>query len=381
MALKKIKTALLAGATVASLVAIGISASSVAAGGATSVNWAKVTHLTKSGPTSMAALVKAAKKGGKLNVVALPANWANYGNIIKGFEKKYHIKINSENPEGSSAEEIQAIQADKGRSTDPDVIDVGTSYAVTAKASHLLTPYKVQTWSEIPAGLKQAAGYWYGDYGGYVAIGCDTKIVTTCPTSFKDLSNPIYKNEVAINNDPTSASAAFYAVWAASMANGGSFGNVQPGIDFFANLNKIGNFVPGGTAASAAAGTTPILIWWDYLQNGVATSVPGWKSVIPTDGTIAAYYTQAITKDAPDPAAARLWEEFLYSSLGQNLFLQGYARPIELAAMTSNKSVNPNFLAKLPAAPKGALTLPTIAQVTTATSTVDANWAAAISGS
>jgi hypothetical protein len=49
--------------------------------------------------------------------------------------------------------------------------------------------------------------------------------------------------------------------------------------------------------------------------------------------------------------------------------------------MTANKTVNPNFLAKLPAAPKGALTLPTIAQVTTATSTVDANWAAAISGS
>jgi len=95
--------------------------------------------------------------------------------------------------------------------------------------------------------------------------------------------------------------------------------------------------VPGGTAATAAAGTTPILIWWDYLQNGVASSVPGWKSVIPSDGTIAAYYTQAITKDAPDPAAARLWEEFLYSSLGQNLFLQGYARPIELPGMIANR--------------------------------------------
>ncbi len=103
--------------------------------------------------------------------------------------------------------------------------------------------------------------------------------------------------------------------------------------------------------------------------------------MIPTDGTIAAYYTQAITKDAPDPAAARLWEEFLYSSLGQNLFLQGYARPIELPGMIANKTVNQGFLAKLPAAPKGALTFPTPAQVTTAGSTVDANWPGAISGS
>src|ERR1019366_2023541 len=95
MALKKIKTALLAGATVTSLVAIGISASSVAASGASSVNWSKVTHLTASGPHSMTALVAAAKAEGKLNVVALPNNWANYGNILKGFKAKYGITINS----------------------------------------------------------------------------------------------------------------------------------------------------------------------------------------------------------------------------------------------------------------------------------------------
>ena len=147
MALRKLRTVLLAGATVAGLAAVGVSASSMAAGGASSVNWAKVTHVTKTGPTSFANLVKAAKKEGKLNVVALPNNWANYGNILKGFQRKYGIKINSENPEGSSAEEIQAIQSDKGRATDPDVIDVGNSYAVTAQSEGLLTPYKVQTWS------------------------------------------------------------------------------------------------------------------------------------------------------------------------------------------------------------------------------------------
>jgi len=372
----KVKVAMAAG--LLSTVIAGVSMTSGAGAATKKVNWATVTSAQAGG--GMTALVKAAKKEGHVNVITIPlAGWANYGLIMKDFTKKYGIKINDANPNGSSAQEITAIQQDKGRADAPDVVDVGTTYATGNLA--LWAPYKVANWSQIPASAKDAKGRWFDDYGGYVAIGCDTKIVTTCPTSFKDLSNPIYKNEVAINNDPTSASAAFYAVWAASIANGGSFSNVQPGIDFFANLNKIGNFVPGGTAATAAAGTTPILIWWDYLQNGVATSVPGWKSVIPTDGTIAAYYTQAITKDSPDPAAARLWEEFLYSSLGQNLFLQGYARPIELAAMTSNKTVNPGFLAKLPAAPKGALTLPTIAQVTTATSTVDANWAAAISGS
>jgi len=195
----------------------------------------------------MSALVKAAKKEGSINVITIPlAGWANYGLIMKDFTKKYGIKINDENPNGSSAEEITAIQQDKGRASAPDVVDVGTSYATQNMG--LWAPYKVQTWSLIPSASKDPNGRWFDDYGGYVAIGCDTKIVTTCPTSFAALKNPIYKNQVAINNDPTSASAAFYAVYAAALANGGSFSNIQPGIDFFANLNKIGNFVPGGSA-------------------------------------------------------------------------------------------------------------------------------------
>ena len=153
MVLKKVKVALLA-----STVAIGVSATSVVAGGATNVNWAKVTHLTTSGPTSLADLVKAAKKEGKLNVVALPNNWANYGNILKGFSKKYGIKINSDEPRGFERRGDSGTQSDKGRASDPDVIDVGNSYAVTAQSEHLLAPYKVQTWSEIPYGAQETQG-------------------------------------------------------------------------------------------------------------------------------------------------------------------------------------------------------------------------------
>jgi putative spermidine/putrescine transport system substrate-binding protein len=374
---KKMKVAVAAG--LVSTMLTGVALVSGGANAATKkVNWATVTSAKAAG--GMTALVKAAKKEGHVNVITIPlAGWANYGLIMKDFTKKYGIHINDANPNGSSAQEITAIQQDRGRADAPDVVDVGTSYATENMG--LWAPYKVATWSLIPSASKDPNGRWFDDYGGYVAIGCDTKIVTTCPTSFAQLTNSAYKNEVAINNDPTSASAAFYAVWAASIANGGSYSSIQQGIDFFANLNKIGNFVPGGTAATAAAGTTPILIWWDYLQNGIAATVPGWKSVIPSDGTIAAYYTQAITKDAPDPAAARLWEEYLYSTLGQNLFLQGYARPIELPGMIANHTVNQGFLAKLPAAPKGTLTFPTMTQVNTAKSTIASNWASAISGS
>ncbi len=45
---------------------------------------------------------------------------------------------------------------------------------------------------------------------------------------------------IGINNSPTEAGAAFAAVFAAALANGGSFNNIQPGIDYFAKLNKRG---------------------------------------------------------------------------------------------------------------------------------------------
>jgi putative spermidine/putrescine transport system substrate-binding protein len=342
------------------------------------VNWATVTHLTASGPDSMANLVKAAEKEGTLNVITLPSNWANYGAIMSDFTAKYHIKINDAIPEGSSGQEIQAVQTEKGQSRAPDVVDVGTAFAVEGATDHLWAPYEVQSWSNIPANAKDANGDWYADYGGYVAIGYDPSKVKVAPTSFASLTNPAYKNMIALNNSPTTAGAAFAAVYAAALANGGSFSNIQPGINYFAHLKAIGNFVPTaiGGPSTVENGTTPILIWWDYLlASEVTPVVKGFKIVIPSDSSFASYYDQAISATAPDPAAARLWEEYLYSTTGQNLWLEGFARPIELPTLVANGTVNKTAYAALPPAPSGALTFPTQAQDAAAEALITANWA------
>jgi putative spermidine/putrescine transport system substrate-binding protein len=377
---KKLGTLLVAGVTVASLSVVSIAANA----GASSTNWAKVTHLSKSGPTSMTALIAAAKKEGKLNVIALPNNWANYGQIITSFAKKYHIKVNSINPQGSSGQEVTALQVDKGRANAPDVIDVGTNYAVTAQTDGLLAPYKVTTWSEIPNGLKQSAGYWFDDYGGFVAIGCNSAAVTTCPTSFAQMATLATKGTkytIGLNNSPTTAAAALAGVLAAAVATGGSLDNVAPGVTYFANLNKAGTFFPGTASASTVENnSTNIVIWWDYLQASNLSNVLGsWKVNIPSDAAVGEFYSQGIAKAAPNPAAARLWEEYLYSPAGQNLWLKGLARPVELAYMQAHGTANKAWVAKLPGVPKGTtLQYPSITQLTNAATYVDANWAAMV---
>ncbi|HWE66097.1 MAG TPA: ABC transporter substrate-binding protein [Acidimicrobiales bacterium] len=369
--------------TGAAALTIGVTLSGIlppAGGAGAATSPAKATSAAALG--GMSGLVKAAKKEGKLNVITLPADWANYGNIIKDFTKKYGIKITSENPDGSSQDEINAVNQLKGQSRAPDVLDMGTAFAITAAKDGLLAPYKVASWSSIPSTAKASNADWWDDYGGYVAIGYNPKVVTTPPTSFKDLLKPIYKNQVAINGNPTQASAAFSAVYAAALANGGSLNNIQPGIDFFQKLSQAGNFVPVQAGASTVeSGQTPIVIWWDYLQaSEIAAQVPGWKIVIPTDGHYAAYYSQAISATAPHPAAARLWEEYLYSVTGQNLWLQGAARPIELATLVKNKTVDQKAYAALPPAPKGNVTFPSEAQMTAAQTLVTQNWASATGG-
>jgi putative spermidine/putrescine transport system substrate-binding protein len=330
----------------------------------------------------MAGLVKAAKKEGTLNVIALPADWANYGTIIDHFEKKYGIAVNSENPDGSSAQEIATVSAEKGQSRAPDVLDLGTPFAIAAAADGLLAPYKVETWSEIPSSAKDPNGAWYDDYGGYVSIGYDSKVVKVAPTSFKSLLKPIYKDQVALNGNPTLSGAAFAAVYAAALANGGSFRNIRPGVAYFHRLAGEGNFVPvTGSEATVESGQTPVLISWDYLEESeVARQFPGWKVVIPSDGHYAGYYSQAVSATAPDPAAARLWEEYLYSTTGQNLWLQGSARPIELAGLLKDGTVDEKAYAMLPAGPKGPITFPTVAQTAAAENLVAQSWASAIGG-
>jgi len=365
------------------LLTVGCSSSNSSSGSTSGntgsgTNWATASSISAGG--GMNALVAAAKKEGTLNVITLPSNWANYGTIMKDFTAKYGIKINDANPDGSSQDELNAVNQLKGQDRAPDVLDMGTAFAVKGAQQGILAPYKVATWGNIPDDAKASDGTWFADYGGYVAIGYNADKVKTPPTSFADLLKPEYKNEVAINGNPTQASAAFSAVFASALANGGSLDNITPGVSFFKKLHSVGNFVPvTASAATMESGQTPIIVWWDYLlASEIGPSVKGLKIVIPSDASYAAYYDQAISKSAPHPAAARLWEEYLYSTTGQNLWLQGEARPIELSTLVKDGTVDQAAYKALPPAPSGNVIFPTQAQQAAAENIVAQQWSSVI---
>src|SRR6476619_6729774 len=219
-------------------------------------------HGSKAG---LAALVKAAKKEGKLNTIALPPDWANYGELMSTFQKKYGIKITNDNPNGSSAEVNQAIRSLKGDSRAPDVVDVGVSFAIAGANEGLYAKYFNSNYKTIPRALKDTRGYWMGDYWGAVSIGYNKSLVSNPPKTWKDLAKPEYKGKVAMNGSPLSSGSAIAGVFAATLGAGGTLSDVGPGIDFFAALKKSGNFIPVQTTPqTVASGQTPISIDWDY---------------------------------------------------------------------------------------------------------------------
>ncbi|MFF3518695.1 ABC transporter substrate-binding protein [Streptomyces sp. NPDC002573] len=331
----------------------------------------------------MPALIAAAKREGTLRTIALPGDWANYGALINGFERKYGIKVTDENPFGHSEDEIDALRKRRNRPT-PDVIDVGDTFARKAAAQNLLAPYKVAAYGSIPGNQKDSKARWYNNYGGYISIGCDANRVKPCPATFADLLKPAYKGKVALEGDPPRSATAFAGVYAAALANNGSFENVQPGLDFFAELAKSGNFNPlHSNSATVEDGRTPISINWDYINLHYADQLRdkgvNWQVAIPFDGSFAQYFALAINKNAPHPAAARLWQEYLFSPEGQNLRLRAYARPVLMEAMGQDSTLDNAAAARLPTV-EGTPQFPTDAQLEKARKTISQGWAKTVSG-
>ena len=385
---------------VVAAIAVAILPATVATTSSAATDYSKCIVLKSCG--GMDALVKAAQKEGKLNVITLPRDWANYGEAMDLFTKAFGIKITDDNPDGSSAYEIQTVKSAPASKV-PDAVDVGITYG--ADNANLFAKYKVATWADIPAQYKDASGSWYGDYNGQIALAYDASI-SKAPKSFADLKDPAFKGMVAIGGDPTGAQEALMSVFAANLASGGTTANVQSGIDYFKGLKTSGNFVPVlANGQNLAAGAYKVSFSWDFNGPGAIASAAKIgktiKYVIPSDAVIKGTpYIMAIPFNAPHPAAARLWTEFLFSQNkgkssmtvgstkgmsgskifssimgGQNIWISGAAHPTTEPAMRAKGlAINPPAGFETPAGAK--LVTPTPDEQTAAKALLKDQWPA-----
>ena len=314
-----------------------------------------VTTTVATGSDPLAALYEECQaEGAKVNLIALPDEWANYKGILASFGEKYpDVEYPVANPDASSKEEMEAVQTLAGQDDMPDNVDVSPAVAQEMVDAGLFEPYVLTSDAEIPAGLKDAESNWTAAYYGIMAITTNTKIVPVAPTSFADLAKPEYKGLVALNGDPRESGAAFAAVMAASLANGGSADDIMPGIQFFADLKASGNL--GGTDVTketVLSGETPIGIDWSYNVPGLAAELDAagitYETHFPSDGIYGGFYGQGIIKDSPHQACSKLWMEHIFSNEGALGYLEGGAVPARIEALTAAGLVTEEVKANLP---------------------------------
>jgi putative spermidine/putrescine transport system substrate-binding protein len=331
---------------------------------------------------AMDELIAAAKAEGSLTTIALPHDWLNYGPMLDNFKKKYGLEVNELDPNAGSGDELEAIRANKDNKGPqaPDVIDVGFAFGPSSKEEGLLQPYKVSTWASIPQEVKDPEGYWYGDYYGALAIEVNSDVIKNVPQDWADLLKPEYKGQVALSGDPRVSNQAILAVLAAGLSRTGDPNTAaQAGLEYFAELNQKGNFIPViAIAGTIASGETPITVEWDYLalanRDNLAGN-PNIEIVIPQSAVMAGVYVQGISAYAPHPNAAKLWMEYLYSDEGQLVWLSGYGHPIRYNDMAKRGVIPADLAAKLPPAELYEKAFfPTLAQIDAAKKLITEQW-------
>jgi putative spermidine/putrescine transport system substrate-binding protein len=332
-------------------------------------------------------LVTQATEEGQLTTIALPHNWANYGEIIETFKSKYGLSVNELNPDAGSAEELEAIRANKDSAGPqaPDVIDIGVGRTVDAMNDGLVAAYKVATWDTIE--MKDPDGFWWAEYYGVLAFEVAKPAIANTPQDWEDLLKPEYKGLVAMAGDVLQSNEAVMTVFGAGLSRSGGDIEKAPemGLQFWKEMNDAGNFIPviadGGTIAT---GETPLTVEWDYLglaNRDEMAGNPELEIVVPQTGVIAGPYAGGISAYAPHPYAARLWWEFVMSDEGQNLYLEGYAHPIRFNDMVGRGVVPQEMLDKLPPAENyEKATFLTVEQLQVANTYITENWRKVVFG-
>jgi len=330
---------------------------------------------------AMADLIAAAQAEGGLTTIALPHDWCNYGEVISSFTEKYGIPINELDPNAGSGDEVEAVKANMNNPGPqaPDVIDVGFGFGPQLVAEGITQPYQVSTWDTIPDNVKNADGYWYGDYYGVLALQTNTDVVENAPDEWADLLDAQYEGQVALAGDPRTSNQAIQSVFVTALVNGGSLDDAAPGLAFWADVVAEGNFVPViSTDGTFARGETPITVQWDYLalaDRDVFGDNPTTVINIPSDAVWGGVYIQGISAYAPHPNAAKLWMEHLYSDEGQLLWLKGYCHPIRYTDLASRGVIPADLADALPPAELYAqATFPTIEQLSAARELITTQW-------
>ncbi len=277
-----------------------------------------------------AELHKLAKKEGVVVSYDTGPTWANWQGLFDAFEKRYGIDI-SYNDLGSGATVVR-LEKERVR-PQGDTAYYFMPFGAMAADKGVTQPFRPVNFDKIPEVLRHPNGDWFCIHKGTVVIVVNKRLVKDVPEGWNDLLKPNYRKCV-VYLDPRTAGIGYAVVLATAHAVGGDIDNLEPGIEYLANLQKSGNvrMIEKTTEYDKfVKGEVPVWLTYDfnaYRAKYIGELGDDVGIVVPKEGTITAPYAISMVKGAPHPNSAKLWLNFIMSEEGQKIFAEGFVRPI-----------------------------------------------------
>jgi putative spermidine/putrescine transport system substrate-binding protein len=263
-----------------------------------------------------------------------PPEWADWGGMLRLIGQRLNIAVPPDNK--NSGQALAALIAEQANPV-ADIAYFGGQFGPKAREAGVLTPFKPTRFADIPAGLKDPDGYWFTIHSGTLGLFVNKAALRgkPVPKSWSDLLKPDYRGLVGYLN-PASAAVGQVGVIAVNLALGGTYENLDPGINFFKQLHANQPIVPMKTAyARVLSGEIPILFDFDFnAYRAKHKDKAPVTFVIPQEGTRQLPYIVGLVARGPNPEQGKRILDFLLSDEGQKHWANAFLRPVFAGVLT-----------------------------------------------
>lgn len=276
---------------------------------------------------------QAAEQAQEIITYGMPADWANYGEVFKGFQASLGVTDGKHtDTDMSSLEEITKFDAEKANPI-AMFADIGMLWGKVASERGVVPPYLPPAAAELPEGYKGANGGWVASFAGVPAyvVNVDALGGAEIPMTWADLLREDLKGKVGSSGDPRSSGTSQTTFLAWAYANGGDAANLAPGVEYAKQIIQQYN---AAEASIDLLEKGEIALWMRYDFNCEAavaqlqekginaqTVIPGVSIYAPSAMMVNRYNTAR--KDA-----GQLFMEYVLSDEAANAFAKFGARPI-----------------------------------------------------
>jgi len=259
---------------------------------------------------------------------------------IEAFEKDTGIKV--EYVRMSSGEVLARIEAE-AQNPQASVWHAGSNTShINAASKGLLEPYKPNIDFTLPAQFHAKDWAWTGFYSGAIGFVSNKNFLeehnVAAPTSWDDLLNPAFKDNVSLAYPYTSGTA--YTTWATRIQQLG----LDKALDWWAKFDQqsIHNYTKSGTGCIPQVGLGEVAVGiafsHDILAKGVKQGYPVVMT-FPKEGTGYEVGGLSLIKGGPEPELGKKFIEWCLSVKAQNLFQEYNRLPVNPNATVAEGAV------------------------------------------